>query len=162
MSVEVTKDNVGKVAEAIREISRRRVLVGIPAEKATREDGSPINNAALGYIHNYGAPEANIPERPFMEPGVAAAKDMIIDRQREAARAAFEGRMDIADKQLNAMGLQTADAIRNQITQGLSPALAESTLRARRARGHQGETPLLEYGYLLRSITYVIRKLGGR
>jgi hypothetical protein len=31
------------------------VLVGIPEDKAGREDGSPINNAELGYLHSTGA-----------------------------------------------------------------------------------------------------------
>ncbi len=44
--------------------TRQRLLIGIPAEKAERGDGGP-NNATLGYVHEYGAPEGQHPSTPL-------------------------------------------------------------------------------------------------
>ncbi|MCJ2023540.1 hypothetical protein, partial [Methylobacterium sp. J-067] len=50
----------------------KRVLIGIPAESMhPGEKGEkPINNAALGYLFEYGQPEKNLPARPHLFPGV--------------------------------------------------------------------------------------------
>lgn len=51
----VRADNAVSVLESLRQLSGMDVLVGIPEDKAGREDGSPINNAELGYLHSTGA-----------------------------------------------------------------------------------------------------------
>jgi hypothetical protein len=51
----VRADNAVAVLESLRQLSGMDVLVGIPEDKAGREDGSPINNAELGYLHSTGA-----------------------------------------------------------------------------------------------------------
>ena len=50
----VTKDDVAKVIGALTALTKQEVLVGIPAASAGRDDGSPINNAELGYLLNFG------------------------------------------------------------------------------------------------------------
>src|SRR5258708_13943696 len=74
----VGTDRTAAVAMALKLMASMEVLVGIPAEKAPRTSAEaksqPINNAALGYIHNYGSPTQNIPARPFMEPGITDSK----------------------------------------------------------------------------------------
>lgn len=51
----IRADNAESVLESLRQLSGMDVLVGIPEDKAGREDGSPINNAELGYLHSTGA-----------------------------------------------------------------------------------------------------------
>src|SRR5882724_12416208 len=73
LTVDVTVDKVKEVQLAIRALANTRVMVGIPSDKAARK--GKINNAQLGYIHEFGAPEVNIPPRPFLVPGVQGAQD---------------------------------------------------------------------------------------
>ena len=59
MNVTVIKDNTAAVLRTVQEMAKKRVLIGIPAEKAARK-GDPITNASLGYIHENGSPARNI------------------------------------------------------------------------------------------------------
>ena len=62
-------DNLRKLTQGIEVLTTMQVMVGVPDDKSGRREGE-INNAELAYIHDKGAPEANIPARPFMEPGI--------------------------------------------------------------------------------------------
>lgn len=160
MSLKITTDNVAQVLASIQDLASKQVLVGIPASKAEREEGDkePINNAQLGYIHEYGAPASNIPPRPFLNPGIARTQESINGHLKKAARAAMDGNQEKVDVELNATGLIAQAGARNEINSGEFAPLAESTLAARRRRGRTGEKPLIDTGQLRNSITYVIRK----
>lgn len=152
----VVTDNTKSLTAAIRKMASTEVLVGIPAEKANRS--APINNAALGFIHNYGAPEANIPARPFMEPGIKEVEAANIAGLEKIAQAALAGDSAAVEKGFIAIGLRTASAIKRKITAGIPPKLKPSTLAARRRRGRTGTTPLIDTGQLRNAITFVIRR----
>jgi phage gpG-like protein len=156
--MKITTDNVAKVLASIQELAGKQVLVGIPATKAEREDGEPINNAQLGYIHEYGAPASNIPARPFLIPGVAHAQESINNHLQKAAKAAMSGNDEKVDTELNATGLIAQAGARNEINNGNFEALSARTLADRRKRGRTGDKPLIDTGQLRNSITYVIRK----
>lgn len=52
-----TRDDVAKCLASIKRLTGMQVLVGVPSEKAQRDEDAegPINNAQLAYIHTYGA-----------------------------------------------------------------------------------------------------------
>ncbi|WP_223840741.1 hypothetical protein [Pseudomonas extremaustralis] len=160
MSMKITKDDVSKVLASIQDLANKQVLVGIPASKAEREEGDeePINNAQLGYIHEYGSPKANIPARPFLNPGIARTQESINNHLKKAAKAAMDGNSEKVDVELNATGLIAQAGARNEINSGTFEALAPATLAARRRRGRTGDKPLIDTGQLRNSITYVIRE----
>lgn len=159
MSNPVVKDNVAAVLAAIQGLVNRQVLVGIPSAKAERsnEPGEPINNAQLGYIHEFGSPLANIPARPFLIPGVEMVEDKVTDRLQKAAKAAIKGDSNKVEAELHAAGLAAQAGARFQLNSGEHEALAPSTLAARRRRGRTGDKPLVDTGQLRNSITYVVR-----
>lgn len=154
--IKVTKDNVDNVLEAIKAMANKRVLVGIPSDKAPRR-GDPINNATLGYIHENGSPARNIPARPFLKPGVASAKDKLVQTLKGYAKQALADKSAI-EKGLNAAGLVAQSAVKNRIRsgEGFAP-LKPGTLAARKRKGAKGTKPLIRTGQLLNSITYVVR-----
>lgn len=160
MSMKITKDDVSKVLASIQELASKQVLVGIPASKAERKEGDeePVNNAQLGYIHEYGSPKANIPARPFLNPGIARAQESINSHLKKAAKAAMDGNSEKVDVELNATGLIAQAGARNEINNGVFEVLAPATLAARRRRGRTGDKPLIDTGQLRNSITYVIRE----
>jgi phage gpG-like protein len=156
--VKTTRDDVERVLRSIKTLTGLDVLVGIPAANTERrEKGEPINNAQLGYIHENGAPKANIPARPFLIPGVRNARPKVIQFFKKAAEAVLRKDLEGASRALHAAGLTAQNEVRAVINAGPPPPLSVRTLEARRARGRTGEVPLIDTGQLRNSITYVLR-----
>ena len=158
----VKVDRLNIVIGDIRKIAANRVLVGIPSEKTARrgekgfDEQGLINNAALGFIHENGSAAQNIPERPFLIPGVRGIQDDIAKRFEAFAKARLAGDAAGAEKQLHIIGLMGQNAVRAKITDGPFTALSERTLAARRARGRTGTKPLIDTGQLRNSVSYVV------
>lgn len=168
------------IAETLHLLASREVLVGFPSDTTERkaEVGDEPTNAALGYIHDNGMPEQNIPARPFMEPGMKRAIGKVEELAQRTARAALSGAPNSAtmvEQGLHSMGLVAQAAIRGVINEGIAPPLANATLRARAAKGRKGAKqelanraagkppgmslakPLVDTGQLRNAVNYVIR-----
>lgn len=158
----VVVDRVAQVMKGLVSAEKYDVLIGIPSEKGPRageHDQGALTNAALGYIHETGAPEANIPARPFLLPGVREAKAPVTPHLQKATQAFVDGDQVKGEKHLNAAGLIATNLVRRRLNEGIGFApLASSTLATRRRRGRSGIKPLIDTGQLRNSITYVIRK----
>lgn len=133
------------------------VLVGIPQEKGARQ-GEPISNALIGYLMETGMPASNVPARPFLYPGVDAARSPVTKYLKQGAAYALEGNAAGVDRAMNAAGSSAASSVQRKLTAGPFQPLAASTLAARRRRGRTGTRPLIDTGQLRRAITYVVRK----
>lgn len=181
----VTLDNGEELKRAIAMLVGKEVLVGFPAETTDRPDdpvSNPlkITNAALGYIHDNGAPEQHIPARPFMEPGIASVKDEITDTLAKGAQYALAGRSEAVDRGFERAGLIAVKGIQSTIRAGIPPPLADSTLRARAKKGRAGANrelerrakglapgmyqavPLMDTNEMLKSVSYVVRLRANR
>jgi hypothetical protein len=159
--VTITKDHVREVAEQMKRFVDTRVMVGFPQETTARDAGEPITNAALGYIHNYGAPEANIPQREFMEPSLRKKQQEITDFILLAAQEAMAIPPDWekVQKAWHRLGLFAQAALKSGIVNGNFIPLAKATLEARRRRGVERTKPLIDTAAMLNAITYVIRRV---
>lgn len=157
IKVKKTVDKADAIMKAFAGLVRQRVLVGIPEAEAARNEATPITNAAIGYIAEYGSPAANIPARPFLVPGVEDAKGPVTGRLKDAAADALEGNRTGVDENLNAAGLAAQNAVRAKINTGPFAPLKPQTLAARRRRGRTGDKPLIDTGQLRNAVTYVIR-----
>jgi hypothetical protein len=161
--IETVIDNFDKLQQANNYFRTTDVLVGVPAQKAVRTyaeakaKGLKINNAALGYIHNYGLPTKNIPARPFMEPGIHNSQAQVVKFLRAAAEQAIEGNPGGVRKNFIAAGIAAQTAIKAKINTGPFAPLKESTLAARRRRGRTGTRPLIDTAQLRNSINFVVR-----
>lgn len=175
----VTQDNMPELLAAIRVLARDEVLVGVPDEGTERvnDDGTraDVTNASLAYIHDNGAPEANIPARPFMIPGMEDAAPQVTKALAAGARGVLAGRIQAAADSLVHAGLRAQLAIQNKINEGIPPPLADVTVQARARKGRKGAQeelnrrakgfgaslqlakPLVDTGEMRKSITYVIR-----
>lgn len=165
MGVTVTRDKVGDMARAVRALTKREVLVGIPAANAARkpedgEEGTPINNAALGYIHETGSPKQNIPARPFLLPGVEGVKDQITARLKKAGQAALSGDLSKIELALAAVGMTAQSAVQRKLVDGPFTPLKPATIAAREYAGFVGTKPLIRTGQLRQAITFVLRDKG--
>jgi len=163
--ITVGADNAASILSSLRQLSGMDVLVGIPEDKAARDDGSPMSNAELGYLHSTGATveidgeTVTLPPRPFLEMGIEDSKPRTTEHLKTAAVAALGGKPEAALRELESAGQIARDAAKGVIGAGdrLHP-LSDKTLERRRAEGLPGDKPLYAHGFLLRSINYVVRK----
>lgn len=176
-------DRLGELSKAVEKLASSRVLVGIPESTAGRTDDSGENNAALGYIHEFGAPAQNIPARPFLMPGIQDAQEQIATRLGAAARAALKGDSSEVQAELSSAGTLAASSAKHRITAGpfepLKPETVANRLRNRGtksvrpeerayadliARGESPQTaqeqagvkPLIDTGQMRNAITYAV------
>jgi hypothetical protein len=177
-SVTKTIDNVDKLINRLDVLTQSDVLVGIPAEKATRK-GQPINNAALAYIHEFGSPLHHIPARPFLIPGVAKIRRQAMVMLRQGALDVLKGGSPLPI--LNRVGMLARNSVVESITDPVPPfvPLKPATIRARLRRTAAGRRqlrklkgdaltswaeagnikPLIDTGQLRAAITYVVRPI---
>ncbi len=154
------QDNSNGFIKAVELLTKQKVLVGVPSTTAGRSGGknvNAINNAQIGYIHEFGAPAANIPARPHLVPGVESIKPEMIRLLRLAGNRALSGDTSAATQALNQVGLMAQSAVRRKISLGPFVPLAEATIKARQRRGVTRINPLMDTGKYRQSITYVIR-----
>jgi hypothetical protein len=159
----IVRDNLSKVSKSIEALGRARVMVGVPSDKAPRS-GDPINNASLAYIMENGAPEVNIPARPFLKPGIAAVQPQIAAGLKKAGEYALQGRADAVGREFHRVGAIGRDAVKRKITDGpfvpLKPATIAARKRKRKSRTNTDIKPLIDTGALRASISYAIRDEG--
>jgi hypothetical protein len=158
-NIRVVKDVLPQMLKQVSALVKQEVLVGIPEDKADRGTGEAVTNAELGYIHEFGAPEANIPARPFLVPGIASAQAKVADYFKQIAQNALRGR-DVTAQGMNAAGLTAASAVKRYMATADFVPLSPVTLAARRRRGVTRTKPLIDTANLQNHITYVIRPTG--
>lgn len=149
------KDNSAQLESGLRLLTETRLYVGFPEEPAQRE-GEPINNPSLAYIHQNGAPEANIPARPFLDLGVEQGRPRIEKQMEKAGEAALGGDENKFNEKLERAGLIGQSAVQNYLRTGTFEPLSERTLAARRSKGRTGTKPLIDTAALLQAVKYVI------
>jgi hypothetical protein len=150
------KDQTEAMLDSLNSLVEWKVLVGVPADKAPRQDGA-LNNAARAYILNFGSPAANIPPREFMYSGIADAQDQINDYFKQIARKAVAGDRQGVEKGLHFIGLAAQNAVRARINSNIPPPLSERTIRERKQRGVTRTNTLVDTAQMRNAVTYVIR-----
>lgn len=186
----LTRDSVDKILAEIKKFTGNQVLVGIPDTGAGRTAingvGDKINNARLGYIHEFGSPASNIPARAFLIPGVNKVLSQCIEYLKLGAKEALSGNAPKARSYMDAAGTVASNSVRNVFTNNNWQELKPKTIAKRaRQRGDKtrrpaeikylalvagGQAPaaaqtqagiqtLINTAQLQRSITYVIRKV---
>lgn len=158
MNVKVTADFTGKFNQILSRFRKDEVLVGIPEEKTTRSDDSPINNATILAINEFGSPSNNIPARPVMKLGIKAALPQITNQFKLAAQKALTDGTAALDVFYNRAGIIASNSIKKTINAQIGfDGPAASTLKRREAMGFKGTKALIVTGQLRNSITYVLR-----
>jgi hypothetical protein len=155
----VTEDFTKQFNEIISRFKKDAVLVGIPEETSPRKDDGAINNATLLAINNFGSPANNIPARPVMEIGIRNAQDGIAEAFKKGAQDALSKGLDALEVAYNRAGIVASNSIKKAINsqEGIEPP-AESTLKARQAKGFKGTKALIMTGQMRNAITYVVNK----
>lgn len=181
----VAQDNMPELLATLKLLTNTEVLVGFPEETTKRDDpesqAQGITNAAIAYIHDHGAPDAKIPQRQFMTPGIESRLPEITELLAKTAKYVLAGAGKVkVEEGFNRVGLKAVNGIQSAIRAGIPPPLADSTVKARASKGRKGAqkeldrranglapglryaTPLMDTGEMLKSVTYVIRKRSAR
>jgi hypothetical protein len=177
----LTADRLAEMKRDLFLLAQHEVLVGFPQDTTERDaagaEPEGITNAALGYIHDNGEPDANIPARPFMIPGIEAVEDKVADKLVQGAKAVVRpvAPPNIVERVFHSVGLIVANSIKQKINEGPPPPLSPYTLRQRakkgdklaqleldnRSRGEAPSTelakPLVDTAQMRNAVTYVIR-----
>lgn len=141
MTVTERGPGIDAIKRAMRKLTRTRVLVGIPSDKANRKKPD-ANNAAIGYRMENGEPEHNVPARPFLVPGVEKVLPKATKFMQQAAKAALDGNDAKMEERLEAAGQVCENSVRETINSNLPPPLAPSTVANRKYdRAMSGEEP---------------------
>ncbi|WP_186288584.1 hypothetical protein [Burkholderia gladioli] len=132
MAVKMTQDNLDAVLKSIAALVQQEVLVGVPSSTAGRkDDGSPINNAEIGYLMENGSPANNVPARPHLVPGVEDALPKITAQLQKGVEAALRGDTERVNGRLDAAGTAAVSAVQLRIRNNIPPPLAPSTVANR-------------------------------
>ena len=132
-----TIDRLKFLKASLQDISKLRVYVGVPEDKA--DDGKhPINEAQLIYVQTNGSPIHNIPPRPIIEPAIEAPenKAVISNEIKLGMAALLDQKKGQAKAHMRRAGQEGVNAVKNWFDDprnGWFP-LAESTIEARARR----------------------------
>ncbi len=139
-------------------LSLRVGFLGDGTAKRDEDDG--ITNPQLAAVHEFGYPEGNIPERPFMGPS--------FDKQREKYREQMRALIlragsDAAamERGLGRIGVGMVSDIRDFIVGGASVGRDNSDeVKRRKAKNSSGTKwgirTLVDTGQMVRSISWVV------
>ena len=133
----------------VKEFDSKNVMIGVTG-KTNGERG----NALLMAVHEYGTQDGRIPERRPIRLSMENNSDKYARRFQLGLDKVLKDEMSV-DVALKSIGEEAAGDVKITIMNGLTPPLADSTVRARK---DNSDTPLSDTGELVSSITYEVRK----
>jgi hypothetical protein len=150
----IIDDKVWKeLTRKLRGLVMKSVEVGVLASKGGNDDHGGITNSELAAIHEFGAPEANIPRRSFLH-------DTFNDSSNQREQAKLSARLskniingESIDSALDRLGEWGKKKVKKRITgEGVPPPLKPATI-ARKG----SNTALVDTGQLLDAIDYEVK-----
>ena len=144
--------NMAKVVRRVR-AAGVKVQVGVLASAGTHAKGSKFTNAELAAIHEYGAPDAFLPSRPFIRGTIAIQRQAWNTLRARLLKAVMLGKLQPAQA-LGLLGVRAAADIQNTIRNRVQPYMKELSERTIKAKG--SSTPLIDTGRLVGSISYEV------
>jgi len=146
------RKKLGKLADA-------KVRVGVleGGDDEVESEYGDLTIVELATIHEYGAPEANIPERSFLRKTFTddRGRAETAEFQAEPAKQVIEGKLG-AKTALKRIGAWGAAKVRERIREGIDPPLRPATIQRKGS-----STPLVDTGHLQASVSWEIDEGGG-
>jgi len=156
--VPVTKSRVdlrkwNKLRADVAKFEGAKVNVGVLASKggnAPHDGGKGITLIELAAVHEFGSPEANVPERSFLRRTFIEQAQPFGEVCAKVAKGIVLGRF-APPQALTIIGEWGVAAVRRTITEGdgVPPPNAESTKKAKGS-----SRPLVDTGQLLNAVAY--------
>lgn len=112
--------------------------------------GGGLSNVDLAVIHEFGAPNANIPERPFIRTGISENLPAIRALIKQLTPLVIQGKMSM-EMALGFIGERSKRAIQAKFGDGSHVPLQPATIKAKGS-----DVPLIDTGQLRQSIVYEV------
>lgn len=109
------------------------------------------SNVEIGLIHEFGAPDAGIPERSFLRSTFDTRMPELKRLSNTLAKNVYDE--GSASDALGLMGAFLSAEVKKTIVNHIPPPLAQATIDRKGS-----STPLVDTGQLINSITWVVRK----
>lgn len=129
---------------------RHQVNVGFPGGED--HGGSDLTVAQVARIHEFGAPSAGIPERPFLRVAIDKNRGKYVRINRESVLGMSSGRLSM-EQALGRLGVAAKADVQVEITTGNFAPLKPETI-ARKG----SSKPLIDSGQMRQSVTWEIEK----
>lgn len=142
------EEELKEMKKKIELYNKKDVMIGV-----TGTTNGERGNAFLMAIHEYGTQDGRIPERRPIRLTMENNQGKYASRLQQGIDKVLVDEMDIMIA-LNSIGEEVAGDVKITIMNGLTPPLADSTVRARK---NNSDTPLYDTGELINSITYEVR-----
>ncbi len=152
--VKITRKTNDALEKAIKEINKRNLSVGW-FESSKYEDGTPV--AQVASQNEFGSPANNRPPRPFMRNAISENSTRWAKTSAKISKDILNGSNVLTS--LNLLGVVVEADIKKSITSITAPALALSTINARKNRSSNKKPattinkPLVDTGYMLATVT---------
>lgn len=127
------------------------VKVGVLSGDRPNTKGRPLTNVELATIHEFGAPAAGIPSRPFLRSTFDAKKDAWNSLMARLVTKVVAGHLNVVAA-LELVGQRAAGDVRNRITQG-GNFVPNKPATVRRKGSSK---PLIDKGLLLQSVSHQV------
>ena len=147
-SMSDVEKEIEEMERKIREYESKDVLIGV-----TGRTNGERGNALLMAVHEYGTEDGHIPERRPIRLTIEDNADKYTKRFKQGLDKVLKDEMSV-DTALKSIGEEAAGDVKITIMNGLTPPLADSTVRARKDNSNK---PLYDTGELVNSITYEVR-----
>lgn len=144
MSIVRTGDGLMRLKVALKELDGQKASAGW-YETAHYPNGTPV--AYVASIHEFGAPGAGIPPRPFMRPAIAAYSGAWMTALGDGVKAVIRGGAS-ATQVLEQVSARAAADVAKSIQAVSAPPLNPATVRR---KGFA--KPLVETGQMINSVT---------
>lgn len=154
MRARVTKKERGlaRLLSAAKQMERKPfVKVGVMGGDHPSAKGRPLTNVELATIHEFGAPAAGIPSRPFLRSTFDAKKAEWNRLMARLITKVVAGHLDVVAA-LELVGQRAAGDVRNRITQGGN--FVPNKPATIRRKG--SSKPLIDSARLLQSISHQV------
>lgn len=141
--------SLAALAKRARELDAGDVKVGVFAGGPAREDGE-LTNVEIAAVHEYGAPEAGIPERSFIRSTFAEERETYAALLKKMLPRVIEGKLEVK-KMFDILGAKVVADINRKVRsgEGVPPPLKPATI-ARKGSSR----PLIDTGRMIAAVTW--------
>jgi hypothetical protein len=151
VSFRVTKNTVSAKIAALKkrlEKSNKVVKVGFPDSINHMPDGNSV--AFIAAVHEYGAPSAGIPERPFLKVSIVKGRPEQIRLNKINLFKIVQGSTDFKTA-LGQLGVMAQGQVQQYIVDGQFAPLKAATIRKKKST-----KPLIDTGQMRQSVMWEI------
>jgi hypothetical protein len=136
IKTKVTVDKTALLRQIMAQLTDEDVYIGVPPEKDARP-GSPVGNAFLSYVHEYGSARQNIPARPHLMPVIRSKRGFVIKRLEKAWEKTLQGDRGAVRKALEGIGAAVRNAVRSRFMRNNWRPLSKGGQKERMRKLHR-------------------------